>query len=253
LHVVDLLVGAVVASLATGFAGARRLGLFPRQPAAVPVTAGAAPTPAPTAVPAVTASVPVVPVAPVGSAAAPDTPTTVAPAVTTTRPIAADRLDPDTSRSVVTVASAPVAFAVPVPSQSAPVHMLVVGDALADGLAKGLTRIGAANGNLVVRSRVAATSGLARPEVFDWPAQLASLVAPDDELVVVVLGLNDAQPLSRSSHPADDVGSEAWSAESSRALCNATPSIRPSSMTVRSSSGENDSATVIGRSTTMTP
>lgn len=200
LRVVDLLVAAVVIAMAAGFAGARRLGLFPEQPGTAPIVG----QPAPTAAASTTTA----------AAAA-----TTAPVTTTTtagfglRPLLVQEREPEVNATRPTLPSTPQPFALRPPSAAQPVHMLVVGDALADGIAKGLTRAGSANANLVVRTRTAATSGLARPEVFDWPAQLASLVTPDDELVVIAVGLNDAQGLSRASSAAETLGTDEWLSE----------------------------------------
>jgi hypothetical protein len=101
------------------------------------------------------------------------------------------------------------AFAVRAPDAADPVRMLVVGDSLAAGLADALARLGQPAG-LAVRSRVVASSGLARPDVYDWPWQLASVVDPTDEIVVVAVGTNDAQPLAHASQPAGPPGSAAW-------------------------------------------
>jgi len=57
-------------------------------------------------------------------------------------------------------------------------------------------------------------SGLARPDSYDWPATLRTLLPtlPDRATVVVALGGNDAQTLTSTSRsaPAIDFGSSAW-------------------------------------------
>lgn len=202
---VDLLVVAMVGSLAAGFAYARRLGLFPEQPEAAPLVLQPAPTA--TATTSSTLDLP--------SVIAESTSTTAAPVETTlgNRPLNVQERETELTTPRPTLPSTPQPFVVREPSTLQPVQVLVVGDALADGIAKGLTRTSSLTGNLEVRSRTAATSGLARPETFDWPAQLASMVQPDDELVVIAVGLNDAQGLSRASTGTETPGSDEWVVE----------------------------------------
>lgn len=201
---VDLLVVAMVGALAAGFAYGRRLGLFPEQPEAVPLVGVPAPTAASTTS---TLNLP--------SVIAESTSTTTVPVETTLgiQPLNVQDRETELTAPPPTLPSTPQPFAVRETSPLQPVQILVVGDALADGIAKGLTRTGAVTGGIEVRSRTAATSGLARPETFDWPAQLASMVLPDDELVVIAVGLNDAQGLSRASSGTETPGSDVWITE----------------------------------------
>ena len=53
--------------------------------------------------------------------------------------------------------------------------ILVVGDFMADAVAKGLTTAYADNGEVVVKSRVNGSSGLVRADFYDWPAQLGGM------------------------------------------------------------------------------
>jgi hypothetical protein len=57
------------------------------------------------------------------------------------------------------------------------------------------------------------SSGLTRPDYFDWPARLTSLLAErDPEAVVVFLGANDAQGIMTGTG-AEPFGTDAWVAE----------------------------------------
>jgi hypothetical protein len=57
------------------------------------------------------------------------------------------------------------------------------------------------------------SSGLTRPDYFDWFAAAASAIATDTpEVVVVMFGANDAQGIQTAAGPAG-FGTEAWIAE----------------------------------------
>lgn len=204
-HPADALVIVAVAALAAGLLGAKRLGVAPQQPTPAAgttsvATAAAIVEPAP----ATDATI----VAPWSTASPPPAPTTAPP------PAPVDSLRFEHDQPFAFGAALPVPFteppfAVRAPDTARPVRVLVVGDGLATGLADGLGRLGATTG-LAVRARTVAASGLARPDLFDWPAQIASTVTPADELVVVFVGLNDAQMLTRWTTQPGAVGSASW-------------------------------------------
>jgi len=90
-------------------------------------------------------------------------------------------------------------------------RVVVVGDSLATGLGVSLERV--LKPSLVRVSRQGRIStGLARPDYFDWPAALTEIVdnfRPD--LVVVMLGENDNQALQTpSGREETPVGTFAW-------------------------------------------
>lgn len=219
LRPVDLLVVLVVVVLVGGLAGARRFGLDPRQPtpSARRTATGGSGSGTATAAPGTPAEAeatadldPALAAAKAGSSAA--APTTVASAVATAPAAPADPAAHALASALAVSPTpvAPVPFAVRTPSARRPLQLLVVGDALAGGLSRALGRLGAVDGTFTARDRSVPSSGLARPEVFDWPGQIASVVVPDDELVVIALGLNDAQALSRTATSTGPVGSSAW-------------------------------------------
>jgi uncharacterized protein len=73
-------------------------------------------------------------------------------------------------------------------------RILVIGDGLAGGLGNGMMRMAEADPGFEVLNRFNESSGLARPEVYDWAAAIPKIVenAPVDAIVVLV-GLNDRQ------------------------------------------------------------
>jgi len=99
----------------------------------------------------------------------------------------------------------------PTPTTASPLHVLVVGDSLGVDLGNPLVD------DLVVSGVVDATAdahidtGLARPDYFDWPAELRNdlaLYAP--QVVVVFMGANDPQNMVVDGN-AVAYGTAAWS------------------------------------------
>jgi hypothetical protein len=130
---------------------------------------------------------------------------------------------PAPATAVTVPPSAAPATVAPPPSGAAPASVLIVGDsdaaAFAPTLQDLLERTGVASTNVDYK----VSSGLARPDFFDWPAHLAeALPAADPDIVVVTFGGNDAQGLSNAdgSNPmewSDPVGAEdTWLPEYTR-------------------------------------
>ncbi len=95
------------------------------------------------------------------------------------------------------------------PSADAPLRVLVVGDSIATDLGWALQN---ADAPLAVTVDTRPASGLARPDYFDWQAQLTLDLERDrPELVVVMLGGNDAQGFLVDQRPVT-FGTEEWRA-----------------------------------------
>jgi uncharacterized protein len=92
-------------------------------------------------------------------------------------------------------------------------RMWVVGDSVVNYF--GATLASMANGTGVVEasSESLRSSGLTRPDFFDWPARLNEIVLADDpELMIVMFGGNDAQGIITPDGAAQPFG-EAWTRE----------------------------------------
>lgn len=75
--------------------------------------------------------------------------------------------------------------------------VLIVGDALAGGMGAGLERMAAGSGiNVRVVNRFNDSSGLGRPEIYDWPAAIGTIV-PDKgyTTAIVLIGSNDRRDM----------------------------------------------------------
>ena len=75
-------------------------------------------------------------------------------------------------------------------------RILVIGDALAGGLGAGLGRMAEPEPRFEIVNRFQETSGIARPEVYDWAASLPKIMEGKEfDAVVVLIGANDRQAI----------------------------------------------------------
>jgi hypothetical protein len=182
--------------------------------ATIPATASAGPAAAATAPPEATDGRSADATDPAASAASvpPSSPDTTAAANV-----------PPTSAPVAGAAATPTSAtaAGPAPTAAAPARVLVVGDSDAGTFGPYLQML--LDDTEVVQTTVdyKVSSGLSRPDFFDWPGHLReTLPSVDPQIVVVTFGGNDAQGLSVPSGEfviQDPVGEqEEWQAEYTR-------------------------------------
>ena len=96
-----------------------------------------------------------------------------------------------------------------------PWRVYVGGDSLAQGIGPALARLGTDSGLMAVAPHGVLSSGLARPDAFDWPSALSTAAAGNDEIVVLVFGANDPQTMSTGSSSIQ-FGTPEWEAEYAR-------------------------------------
>ncbi|HTL22408.1 MAG TPA: DUF459 domain-containing protein [Mycobacteriales bacterium] len=101
-----------------------------------------------------------------------------------------------------------------VPTAQHPLRILTVGDSMAQAMGQSLITAAAATGVARAELDFRFSSGLSRPDFFDWPGHLAGVLAGRDrpDALVVVFGANDAQGME-TSHGVLDFGTAAWDAE----------------------------------------
>jgi hypothetical protein len=84
----------------------------------------------------------------------------------------------------------------PKPTKAHPLSVLVVGDSLGIGLGTSLASILANTGVFKPYMDARISTGLSRPDYFNWPVQIRFDIAKyNPDIVVVMLGGNDPQPL----------------------------------------------------------
>lgn len=91
--------------------------------------------------------------------------------------------------------------------------VLVIGDTLASGLAKGLDVAFADNPDVKVVNKARGGSGLVRTDAYDWRQQARSLLAKEERVdaVVIMLGINDRQRI-RDGKTRHELRSAQWEA-----------------------------------------
>ena len=94
----------------------------------------------------------------------------------------------------------PVPTAPNVPTAADPAVVLIAGDSDAGTFGPYLEGLLTDTGVVRTELNYKVSSGLARPDYFDWPAHVRSLIpSVDPDIVVVTFGGNDAQGLTDSS------------------------------------------------------
>ena len=141
----------------------------------------------------------------------------VAPTPAPDTPGAADSAAPAQSAppapTATTLAPAPSAGLRAV-TTSNQLRVYVAGDSFVDWIGYDMADFGKKDGYLTTRLDSKISSGLARPDYFDWPARLTQAMAgdPRPEAVVFMVGANDYTDLRVDSHTLAR-GTPEWSAE----------------------------------------
>ncbi len=149
---------------------------------------------------------------------------TAAPAGTVAGPDPGAGVVPPVADTAAPAASTPVEAARVVPTAENPAKMLILGDSDAGTFGPYLQELMGQTGIVTTQLDYKVSSGLARPDFFDWPAHMAATVpAADPDIVVVTFGGNDAQALTDVSEavlvgvPTGEAGGDAeWRAEYAR-------------------------------------
>jgi hypothetical protein len=134
-------------------------------------------------------------------------------------PGAADSAAP--AQSAAPVPTATTSALAPAPSgglrtvtTSDQLRVYIAGDSFVDWIGYDMADFGKKDGYITTRLDSKISSGLARPDYFDWPARLTQAMAgdPHPEAVVFMVGANDYTDLRVDSHTLAR-GTPEWSAE----------------------------------------
>lgn len=121
----------------------------------------------------------------------------------------------------VATATAPPAAPTPTPQPTirapaagAPLRLWVGGDSLAIRFGESLVRIADDSGMIDARLDARISTGLARPDYFDWPQELARVTGENDpDIMVMLFGSNDSQGIMDPAGEVFRAHSEGWQAE----------------------------------------
>jgi hypothetical protein len=120
---------------------------------------------------------------------------------------------PSSTRPTTTTTTTTTAPSRRRPTADAPLRVLVAGDSMTEAFGPAFLAAADSTGVIDADHELEYSSGLTRPDYFDWPAELVSLLAEHDpEVVILMLGANDAQGILATGGPAG-FATEAWIAE----------------------------------------
>ncbi len=141
------------------------------------------------------------------------TTSTSPPTTSSERP--SDSSTTSSSSTTSTTTTVPIVRTV---SDARPLRVLVAGDSQAEYLGQAITTAHPGWAlDVIIDDRI--STSLARPDYFNWPAHLASIVANDPpEAVVLFIGANDHQDMADAADVRLVEGSDEWQAEWVRRL-----------------------------------
>lgn len=120
----------------------------------------------------------------------------------------------------VVAASGPSPTPVPTvrpPAADAPLRMWVGGDSLAGIFGESVVREAIDTGVINARLDYRLSTGLTRPDYFDWPAEFRGVLRDQSpDIIVVIFGANDAQGIRTPSGETYQTGSDGWRREYAR-------------------------------------
>jgi hypothetical protein len=86
------------------------------------------------------------------------------------------------------------------PSAGLPLQIWVGGDSIAEGLGSSMEKLAGQTSTLKATSQARISTGLTRPDYFDWPTAVHDVVAQQQpDVLVVVFGTNDPQPIQTAT------------------------------------------------------
>lgn len=96
------------------------------------------------------------------------------------------------------------------PTVDDPLRVYVGGDSLSQGVGTSLSRVASAFGTMKVLEHGVISSGLTRPDYYDWPAELGrALASGQPEAYVLMFGANDPQTIETPTGNVN-VGDPRW-------------------------------------------
>ena len=105
-------------------------------------------------------------------------------------------------------------------------RLAVFGDLLAGDIGKALERFYAEDPNIVVITEAEGSSGLVRPDYFDWPGRVADEIAKNSfDIAVMIIGINDRQSMTLGEASYRSLTPE-WSAEYSARVTRIVQQLR---------------------------
>jgi uncharacterized protein len=103
------------------------------------------------------------------------------------------------------------------PTKDDKLRLYIAGDSMAQGFGEALERLATQTGVVDADLDFKVSSGLTRPDFFDWPKRLSAQVAKfQPDVVVISFGGNDAQPIKAANGKTYQVNDPEWKTEYER-------------------------------------
>ncbi len=122
--------------------------------------------------------------------------------------------------STTTVTTVPVPTTLPlrrVPTAETPLRVAMYGDSLMGNISEGFGRLVRGDNRITLHPDFRVSTGLARPDVLDWPAYLQMVLPTDNpEVIYLQFGGNDDQAMQRPDGSIAELGSPEWRDEYAR-------------------------------------
>jgi len=137
-------------------------------------------------------------------------------------------LDTQPAPEVKAPNAAPQAVSVRIPDRDHPLRLWVGGDSMAQVFGQSLVAIADGTGLLKSELDYRISTGLSRPDVFDWPGEFSRLTRSErpPEIIVVVFGANDSQGLKTPEGAIFQPESDGWRAEYRRRVAGTMDIVR---------------------------
>jgi uncharacterized protein len=115
-----------------------------------------------------------------------------------------------------TIAGATPAAARRVPTAAQPLRVWMAGDSLMGSVTESFAALAKSSHTITVTNTVQIGTGLARPDVYDWPAAVSrEMTTTNPDVVVFLFGANDDQDMQVDGHRVVR-GTDAWRQEYTR-------------------------------------
>jgi hypothetical protein len=133
-----------------------------------------------------------------------------APTTTTTPPAATTAAPTPTTAPALTTTTVPP---LRTPTAEQPLAIWIGGDSIAEGLGASMERLAGQTDTMRATSQARLSTGLTRPDYFDWPTAVTNVITEQQpDVLVVVFGTNDPQPIQTATGTFS-FGTPEWEAE----------------------------------------
>jgi hypothetical protein len=150
-----------------------------------------------------------------------DVPTATAPTTPDTKPETGPKPNPHLGTTTTTTTAPPTTTTTlpphRTPTAAAPLVVVMFGDSMMGNVAIGFQRMATNEPRMNVHAEYHVSTGLARPDVLDWPAYLNQVLPSlGSEVVMLAFGANDDQDMQAPDGSRLAYGTPEWEAEYTR-------------------------------------